>query len=74
MSNAIQPGDRVILSAVNGLGCKPFTVLEVDARDVIHQLYVEGTNGVRWWARAEGARVLPREPEGNAFSSRYGDW
>ena len=74
MNNAIRPGDRVILSPVNGLGCNPFTVLEVDPRDIIHRLYVEGRNGQRWWARIEGARILPREPEGNFTSSRYGDW
>jgi hypothetical protein len=55
---SIQPGDHVKLSATNGLGNGDFYVLEVDPRDVIHQLYVEGTNGVRWWARAEGARIV----------------
>ena len=74
MKNDILPGDRVILSPVNGLGCKPFTVLEVRPGTPIHTLYVEGRNGQRWWARAEGARILPQEPEGNFTSSRHGDW
>lgn len=74
MNNDIQPGDRVILSPANGLGRNAFLVLEVDPRDIIHRLYVEGRNGQRWWARIEGARILPREPEGNFTSSRYGDW
>ena len=60
MNNAIQPGDRVILSPVNGLGCSAFLVLEVDPRDIIHRLYVEGRNGQRWWARIEGAKVVSR--------------
>jgi len=58
MKNTILPGDTVILSASNGLGSGKFYVLEVDDRDVIHQLYVEGSNGVRWWARAKGAKVV----------------
>jgi len=58
MKNAIRPGDRVILSPVNGLGRGLFEVLEVDPRDVIHQLHVRGTNGNTWWARSEGAKVL----------------
>jgi len=74
MKSKIQVGDTVTLAPENGLGRGKFYVLEVDDRDVIHQLYVEGTNGVRWWARAVGARVVHSEPEGNAFSSRYGDW
>lgn len=57
-NTSIQVGDTVTLSAENGLGRGKFLVLEVDPRDVIHQLYVEGTNGVRWWARAKGARVV----------------
>ena len=62
MKNAIRPGDRVILSPINGLGGAPFTVLEVDPRDIIHRLYVEGRNGQRWWARIEGARIVPQGP------------
>ena len=58
MNNDIQPGDRVILSPVNGLGCGAFLVLEVDPRDIIHRLHVEGRNGQRWWARIEGAKVV----------------
>jgi hypothetical protein len=57
MKNAIQPGDRVILSPVNGLGCSPFEVLEVVDRQ-IHGLHVRGANGQTWWARSEGAKVL----------------
>lgn len=61
MKNAApQPGDRVVLAAINGLGRNPFTVIEVDPRDIIHRLHVEGANGQRWWARLEGARILPR--------------
>lgn len=61
MKNAMpQPGDRVVLAAVNGLGHNPFTVIEVDPRDIIHRLHVEGANGQRWWARLEGVRILPR--------------
>lgn len=63
MKNAIQPGDRVILSAVNGLGRGLFEVLEVDPRDVIHQLHVRGENGHTWWARSEGAKILVRADE-----------
>jgi hypothetical protein len=59
MNNAIQPGDRVILSPVNGLGCSAFLVLEVDPNvHPTHRLYVEGRNGQRWWARIEGAKVV----------------
>ncbi|NBO52693.1 MAG: hypothetical protein EBU83_04575 [bacterium] len=58
MKNVILPGDTVTLAAENGLGSGKFFVLEVDDRDVIHQLYVEGSNGVRWWARAKGAKVV----------------
>ena len=57
-NTSIQVGDTVTLSAENGLGRGKFLVLEVDDRDVIHQLYVEGPNGVRWWARAAGAKVV----------------
>ena len=57
-NTSIQVGDTVTLSAENGLGRGKFLVLEVDPRDVIHGLYVEGQNGVRWWARTEGARVV----------------
>ena len=61
MKNAMpQPGDRVLLGPDNGLGRNPFTVIEVDPRDIIHRLHVEGANGQRWWARLEGARILPR--------------
>ena len=74
MKNKIQVGDTVTLAPENGLGRGKFYVLEVDDRDVIHQLYVEGTNGVRWWARAKGARVHLEEPTGNFFSARHGDW
>jgi hypothetical protein len=75
MKNDILPGDRVILSAANGLGRNPYTVLEVDPRvGNIFRLYVEGRNGQRWWARIEGTRVLPAEPEGGFSSDRYGDW
>jgi hypothetical protein len=75
MNNAILPGDHVILAPVNGLGCGAFLVLEVDPNvHPTHRLYVEGRNGQRWWARIEGARILPEEPEGNFTSSRHGDW
>lgn len=70
----ILPGDRVILSAANGLGTRPFTVLYVDPRDTILDIRVRGGNGKEWWARSEGIRLLPEEPEGDAFSDRYGDW
>ena len=59
MNNDIRPGDRVILSPVNGLGCSDFLVLEVDPNvHPTHRLYVEGRNGQRWWARIEGAKVV----------------
>ena len=58
MNNDIQPGDRVTLSPANGLGRNAFLVLEVDPRDIIHRLHVEGRNGQRWWARIEGAKVV----------------
>lgn len=58
MKNIPQPGDRVILSAINGLGRNTFLVIEVDPRDIIHRLHVEGANGQRWWARIEGAKVV----------------
>lgn len=58
MKRQIQVGDTVTLAAGNGLGRGKFFVLEVDDRDVIHQLYVQGSNGVTWWARAEGAKVV----------------
>ena len=54
----VQVGDTVTLGPENGLGSGRFFVLEVDDRDLIHQLYVEGSNGVRWWARAKGARIV----------------
>lgn len=55
---SIQPGDRVTLAANNGLGRGIFEVLEVDPRDIIAPLHVRGSNGVTWWARAEGARIV----------------
>ena len=55
---SIRPGDTVILAPENGLGRGRFFVLDVDDRDVIHQLYVQGSNGVTWWARAQGARIV----------------
>ena len=55
---AIQPGDTVTLAPENGLGRGKFYVLHVDDRDVIHQLHVQGSNGVTWWARAKGARIV----------------
>ena len=58
MKNTIKPGDRVTLSPVNGLGCGTFLVLEVDPREIIHQLYVRGPNGETWWARSEGAKIV----------------
>lgn len=57
-STNIRPGDRVILSAVNGLGSRPFTVLEVNRKDIIHDIYVQGANGQTWPARSEGARII----------------
>ena len=61
MNNDIRPGDRVILSPVNGLGCSAFLVLEVDPHvHPTHRIHVEGRNGQRWWARIEGAKVVAR--------------
>ena len=53
----IKVGDKVTLSAENGLGRAPFLVLRVVPGDVIHNLYVQGANGETWWARAHGAKV-----------------
>ena len=52
MKNTIKPGDRVTLSPGT------FLVLEVDPREIIHQLYVRGRNGETWWARSEGAKIV----------------
>lgn len=60
MKNKIQVGDTVILAPENGLGRAKYLVLEIDDRDIIHQLYVEGSNGVRWYARAWGAKIVHR--------------
>jgi hypothetical protein len=58
MKNAhIKAGDKVTLSAENGLGSNPFLVLRVVPGDVIHNLYVQGLNGETWWARIQGAKV-----------------
>ena len=53
----IKVGDRVILGPQNGLGVDPFLVLRVVPGDIIHNLYVQGSNGETWWARIQGAKV-----------------
>ncbi len=58
MKSNIFVGDTVTLGAENGLGTGKFLVLDVDPRDTIHQLYVQGSNGVTWWVRAKGAKVV----------------
>ncbi len=58
MNNAISPGDKVTLGAVNGLGRGVFTVLDVYPGNPIHKLLVRGGNGEVWPARIEGARKL----------------
>ncbi len=57
MKSKIQVGDKVTLAPENGLGRGKFYVLEVHDRP-IHQLYVEGSNGVRWWARSQGTQIV----------------
>lgn len=74
MKHDIKPGDLIIPCVWDGLGKNPMLVLEVHSKDLLRPLKVRGQNGNTWWARAEGARVLVEEPEGNFFSDRHGDW
>lgn len=54
----IKVGDTVTLSWENGLGTGLFTVLSINCSDVIHRLWVRGTNGQEWPARLEGAKKV----------------
>lgn len=59
MKHDIKPGDTVTLGSENGLGTGSFLVLQVYPSDQIHQLLVQGRNGI-WPARVEGAKVVGR--------------
>ena len=58
MKNNIKVGDIVKVHKNNGLGQNPFVVIEVFEKDPIHKLMVCDSNGNRWHARIEGAKIV----------------
>lgn len=56
----VSVGDIVELGVENGLGLNPFTVLEVERKDILFPIKVMGVNGEIWFARMEGIKILQK--------------